>query len=358
MQINANWRNKILKFGAALSFKRGDLTVGYVTNISKAGCFIQVGHNTTMRAGLNELSDAADYDFVAGMPIGRVVVARITKTEADNTRFNCSLRRSLVVYGVHQVNRNELKPQAQVTALILALSADGVAFGQLKGSYHKMKIKNVPDSTTLGSLCQVDLTKVTKEKIVGDFKQFVDQADSEEAEKEQHYASIYQSVQEEAIKDILLAKKHASKMADAEKVEADIEEMVKNRREQTQLEEQIADLQQLDVVENDSEGEDQEDSDAVMDEDDSDAEDMRRINAQQKVNEYEDSDENAEEEDEEDDDEEEGEEEDEEMSSDNEEESKVDKRKSGKNALKKQLQMEAEIREKEAQMRSSEGAQP
>lgn len=50
-------RNKVLKYGAALTFKQGDLTIGYVTNISKAGCFIQVAHNVTMRAGLNELSD-------------------------------------------------------------------------------------------------------------------------------------------------------------------------------------------------------------------------------------------------------------------------------------------------------------
>ena len=39
-QENANMRNKVLKFGAALTFKQGDLTLGYVTNISKAGCFI------------------------------------------------------------------------------------------------------------------------------------------------------------------------------------------------------------------------------------------------------------------------------------------------------------------------------
>lgn len=116
------------------------------------------------------------------MPIGRVVVARITKTEADNTRFNCSLRRSLVVYGVHQINRSGLKPQSQVTALILALSADGVAFGQLKGSYHKMKIKQVPEHASVGRLCQVELTKVTKDKLVGEFQSFVELADSEEAE--------------------------------------------------------------------------------------------------------------------------------------------------------------------------------
>jgi len=39
-QENANMRNKVLKYGAALTFKQGDLTLGYVTNISKAGCFI------------------------------------------------------------------------------------------------------------------------------------------------------------------------------------------------------------------------------------------------------------------------------------------------------------------------------
>lgn len=100
-QENANMRNKLLKYGAALTFKQGDLTLGYVTNISKAGCFIQVGHNTSMRAGLNELSDDQDYDFIGQMPIGRVVLCRITKASENNTRFDCSTRKSLIVYGVH-----------------------------------------------------------------------------------------------------------------------------------------------------------------------------------------------------------------------------------------------------------------
>lgn len=68
-----------MKYGPALTYKQGDMTVGYVTNISKAGCFIQVAHNVSMRAGLNELSDDQGFDFIAQMPIGRVVVARITK---------------------------------------------------------------------------------------------------------------------------------------------------------------------------------------------------------------------------------------------------------------------------------------
>ena len=114
----------MLKYGAALTYKQGDLTVGYITNVSKAGCFIQVAHNVTMRAGLNELSDDPDYDFVSQLPLGRVCLARITKTSDNNSRFDCSLRRSLIVYGVHQVNKSELKPSTQLPCLILATSAD------------------------------------------------------------------------------------------------------------------------------------------------------------------------------------------------------------------------------------------
>ena len=56
-QENGNYRNKALKYGAGLTFQQGEMSIGYVTNISKAGCFIQVAHNISMRAGLNELSD-------------------------------------------------------------------------------------------------------------------------------------------------------------------------------------------------------------------------------------------------------------------------------------------------------------
>ena len=128
MQDNFNIRNKIIKFGAPLSIKQGDLVVGYVTNISKAGCFIQIGHNTTIRAGLNELFDDPDVDFVNQLPIGVVSLARITKTEDNNTRFNCSLRRSLLLYGVNQVRKADIKANMQLSCVVLATSADGVSF--------------------------------------------------------------------------------------------------------------------------------------------------------------------------------------------------------------------------------------
>ena len=75
----------------------------------------------------------------------------------------------------------------EFTCIILAKAADAIAFGQFKGSYHKLKIKNVPTSTVeVGSLCQVKLTKVEKDKVVGEFAAISDASntDAEQAEAE------------------------------------------------------------------------------------------------------------------------------------------------------------------------------
>lgn len=176
------------------------------------------------------------------MPIGRVVLARVTKAFENNTRFNCSLRKSLNVYGVHQVAKNDLKAQARISCLILAKSADGVAFGQVKGSYHKLKIKGTPDEAKLGQLCLVELSKVSSEKITGQFIEFDDSFDGEGASQERHNAQIYASVQEEARADIVAAKRDSANKSTDSKAEPDIEKMVENKRKQTILEEQIRDL--------------------------------------------------------------------------------------------------------------------
>lgn len=39
-QAVGNQRNKILKFGPDVALKQGDLCIGYVANIGKAGCFV------------------------------------------------------------------------------------------------------------------------------------------------------------------------------------------------------------------------------------------------------------------------------------------------------------------------------
>lgn len=110
-QKQGNLKNKILKFGAKLAITANDLFVGNVTNISKAGCFIQIGHNVSIRVGLNELDDSEEFDFAKQMPIGRQVVGRITKCidNGGEMRFNATLRKSLVVHGVGLLNRNQLK---------------------------------------------------------------------------------------------------------------------------------------------------------------------------------------------------------------------------------------------------------
>jgi len=56
-------RNKILKYGADVALARGDLALGHVVNVGKAGCFISIGHNCVVRAGLNELSDSSNFNF-------------------------------------------------------------------------------------------------------------------------------------------------------------------------------------------------------------------------------------------------------------------------------------------------------
>ena len=62
-QASGNLRNKILKYGANVALQRGDLAIGYIVNIGKAGCFIQIGHNCVVRSGLNELNDSSSFNF-------------------------------------------------------------------------------------------------------------------------------------------------------------------------------------------------------------------------------------------------------------------------------------------------------
>ena len=144
------------------------------------------------------------------MPIGRVVLARITKVQDNGARFDCSLRKSLIVYGVHQVQKKDLQPSTRINCLILATSADGVSFGQVKGSYHKLKIKGTPEGASAGQLCLVELTKIEMSKITANFIEFADDSyDRDGAEQERHFAKVFASVQEEARHDIIAAKLEA-----------------------------------------------------------------------------------------------------------------------------------------------------
>ena len=57
----------------------------------------------------------------------------------------------------------------QFSCVVLATSADGVSFAQLKGSYYKLKVKNTPPEITRSAIISVMINKVQPDKIIGEF---------------------------------------------------------------------------------------------------------------------------------------------------------------------------------------------
>ena len=121
---------------------------------------------------MNELSDSSSFNLEQEMPVGRLVLGRISKVDETNgqKRFHFSTRQSLVVFGVGCVDRAKLAVDDEVEAIIMAV-ADGKAFGQIKGSYIKLKVKN--GSVKVGAHVVAKLTKVTKDKISSNFMKVV-----------------------------------------------------------------------------------------------------------------------------------------------------------------------------------------
>jgi hypothetical protein len=153
---------------------------------------------------LNELSDNSGYDFTKEVPVGRLVVGRISKVEesADGKkRFCYSTRQSLVVFGVGCVDASKLNEKDQVESIVMAI-AEGKAFGQIKGSYIKLKIKEGPTNLKVGDHVVSSLNKVTKEKISSSFVKKVSQNDWM-SDDQKLVKSIYESVQEEAARELI-----------------------------------------------------------------------------------------------------------------------------------------------------------
>lgn len=151
-------------------------------------------------------------------------------------RFHASLRHSLVVYGVDQIDFTQLKQEQEVSAIVLAV-ADGVAFGQIKGSYYKLKIKDVPSTITTGTVCSVKLQKVIKDKLTATYVGTGEETSAEQRQLEHRAQQIYASVQEEAMKDIAVAATTANSTKHAQATEDDLEQLILNQKSQTQLEE-------------------------------------------------------------------------------------------------------------------------
>mmetsp|Transcript_1273 Transcript_1273/g.1518 ORF Transcript_1273/g.1518 Transcript_1273/m.1518 type:complete len:562 (+) Transcript_1273:3654-5339(+) len=342
-------RNKILKFGASVALNRGDLTLGYVVNIGKAGCFIQIGHNCVVRAGLNELSDSSNFNFNEEMPIGRLVVGRITKvgTQASGEkRFDFSIRPSLVVYGVGVVDRSKLQVDEEVESIVMAI-ADGKAFAQIKGSYIKIKVKGDKMKVKVGDHVVSKLKKVTKEKISSEYLKKVGDGSARSAE-EKGAEALLKSVTQEAERD-LEAIRELNKQSEQQQQKTDFYFLNKDQM----IEQQIQDLNDLQKEEDSDE--DMEDIDSQ----DSDADAMKQIISKEQEDseegEQEMSDEDmasGDEEGSDDDNVESGEDDIDDESGESESDEEDTKKLLGKRTLKDRLKEERAIRQKEKEMRS------
>ena len=252
--------------------------------------------------------------------MGRMVLARIYKVDdvQGKKRFNITLRKSLVVFGVNVVSRDSLTEGAQVPCTIAAVIEGGSkAFAQIKGSYLKVKVKQLkPGQVTEGDNIIVKLLKVTKQKITGTLEGKTPKAPLEDQEKK--IERLWTSIEEEAHKDIEATKLRLSKgELNQDKLKALGED-----NGEDEVERQFKDLKEL--------GNDDDDMETVQN-DDSDAEEMQRIIKESKVYEdEEDSEEEDEEMKEESGEEEEEESEEERFDESSEEESKATKKMSGK----------------------------
>ncbi|KAJ3344950.1 Protein RRP5, partial [Kappamyces sp. JEL0680] len=65
----------------------GQIVQGYITNISEAGCLVNLFHNATARVKLTELSDDSDVDWKAEFKIGKLVVGVIMNIFRQNNRI-------------------------------------------------------------------------------------------------------------------------------------------------------------------------------------------------------------------------------------------------------------------------------
>lgn len=98
------------------------------------------------------------------MPISRIVIGRITKVEDKNDKkwFHFSMRKSIVTYGSNQLNRENMQEGNIVECIVLTF-VDGKVFAQIKGTYLKLKVKNIEKvKLNKGDHINVKLLKVTK----------------------------------------------------------------------------------------------------------------------------------------------------------------------------------------------------
>jgi len=99
------------------------------------------------------------------------------------------------------IDRSKLEVDSDVESIVMA-TAQGKVFSQIKGTYIQIKVKGFDETIKFqtGDHLISKLKKVTKEKISSIF---VSKVKGSQMTKSEEYAqSIYNSIQEEAAKDI------------------------------------------------------------------------------------------------------------------------------------------------------------
>jgi rRNA biogenesis protein RRP5 len=99
----ADYRNKILKFGAEQVISNNLVAIGYITSSSEKGVFIKLSTDVIVRAPLKELTDEKTVKPFLLFKPNTLVICRITsiyKKEGEKAMINVSLRESVVKYNL------------------------------------------------------------------------------------------------------------------------------------------------------------------------------------------------------------------------------------------------------------------
>lgn len=135
-------RNFIIKYHNWRQLLTENMIVrGYVSTINQHGVFIKIARNFTARASIKEISDNGPATAAGSfLSLNTLALARITSFQKD--KVHISLRDSILLYGINEVDILEIT--AGVKAKLLVLSVlENLAYCQIIGSPYKCRVKLV-----------------------------------------------------------------------------------------------------------------------------------------------------------------------------------------------------------------------
>ena len=265
---HCDFRNKIMKLKAVNTIEQNLVCVGYVVNSSEKGVFIKISRDTTVRAGLRELTDEkTTKPFLLYKPEQLVILRVLSffKNTEKIEKINVSLRESVVKYNL-TLKLKDLSVNSFYECLIMN-EQDGRYQVNIVGSTFTgyIKDKNINQNTklhfTLKNIVILQLLKMDKNihppklrfsnSIIDNYVMFdktmvVNSCnDEKEAERRKTYLEIYENIK--MINENYAQNKVKNEFKDLEKkmenidFENLIEEEVKYGKDEEHDEEEIED---------------------------------------------------------------------------------------------------------------------